>query len=347
MRIRVQRFIATCLQRDPGQPSVCAMALELAAWQRARNPAYGAFCGQVDPRAMHEIPALPVALFRSLPLSCHPEQPPVHLFHTSGTTTGSPGVHRLVDTVTYDLASAGWFRAWLPDAPSRAISLLPSPASAPHSSLSHMVGLLYPRARWLAEATPMADAAAAWEILSQQREPVFVASTALSLASLLDGTGQCTLPPGSVLMTTGGFKGRSLEVEPEGLLREASRRLGPGVRLVGEYGMTELCSQLWSRPWTPGSAEPLCARGPFFAPPWLVPIVVDPGSGAPQPVGQRGQLRFVDLANDHSVLAIETMDLGSLDADGGLLLHGRLPGAAARGCSLSAEEALRHSRARR
>lgn len=345
MRKRIQRFLRACLVAAPERGAVEAMALDLAAWQRAHNAAYGAFCGDASPGSLQEIPALPVALFRALPLCCFPLEHARVLFHTSGTTTGSPGIHRLLDTDTYDLASRGWFRAWLPDTPAHAVSLLPSPRAAPRSSLSHMIALLYPQARWLAELAPTADPRLTWEVLARQREPVFVASTALSLASLLDAGGHCELPAGSVLMTTGGFKGRSLEVQPEALLREASARLGPGVRLLGEYGMTELCSQLWSHPWSAESGEAPGGRGPFYGPPWLVPVVVDPATGTPLPTGEQGQLRFVDLANDHSVLAIETMDLGTLLPDGGLQLHGRLPGAAARGCSLSVEEALHASRA--
>ncbi len=343
MRDRVQAFIAGCLEATPPAGAVERAALELCAWQRRHNPAYDAFAAGAVPQGIGDIPALPVPLFRSVPLCCgDPARATLH-FHTSGTTTGAPGVHRLVDSTTYDLASAGWFHAWLPDAPAACVSLIPSPADAPRSSLSHMVGLLYPRAQWLPRRG-LTDPAAAWAALSHWEQPVFVASTALALASLLEAPGACELPPGSMLMTTGGFKGRQVSVEPAELMTEAHARMGGQLRIVAEYGMTELCSQLWSRPWHPDSGEPAPSRGPFRPPPWLVPVVVDPGTGAPVAAGETGQLRFVDLANDHSVLAIETMDQGSLLPDGSLLLDGRLPGAAARGCSLSVEEALRAAR---
>jgi acyl-CoA synthetase (AMP-forming)/AMP-acid ligase II len=343
MRGAVVSFIDACLGRTPDRQQVEREALALYRWQRSVNPSYDAFCGVAEPTSLEEIPAVPVALFRSLPLCCFPPEQARHLFHTSGTTSGQPGVHRLLDTTCYDRASAGWFRACLPRAPQAALSLVPSPARAPHSSLSHMLGLLYPNAWWGAGGDGLVDGEAAWATLERQREPVFVASTALALANLLLSPGRCRLPAGSVLMTTGGFKGRSLSVSPKELLAEAVERLG-GVAVVGEYGMTELSSQLWTRPWHPGSGAALDPAGPFYGPPWLVPVVVDPGTGAPLGTGELGQLRFVDLANDHSVLAIETMDQGLLLADGGLMLRGRLPGAAARGCSLSVEEALRAAR---
>jgi hypothetical protein len=345
VRERIRAFIRACLERPPSREALELEALALWRWQRERNASYAAFCAGLSPTCLEEIPAVPVALFRDLPLCCFPPERARHRFHTSGTTTGHPGVHRLLDCDSYDRASAGWFRASLPDAPTGAVSLIPSPAAAPNSSLSHMVGLLYPQAAWVAERDGLVDGERAWALLSTQRRPVFVATTALALATLLDEPGQARLPPGSVLMTTGGFKGRSLQLDPSELLAEAAMRLGPGLRLLGEYGMTELSSQLWTRPATLGDGGAVAGR-PFYPPPWLIPIVVDPGSGRPLPTGQDGQLRFVDLANDHSVLAIETMDHGLLTEEGGLLLLGRLPGAAARGCSLSVEEALKASRNR-
>jgi len=346
MRPSIQRFIRDCAGAHPGALAVEDHALALFRWQRAHNPSYGAFCGDAEPTDIHGIPAVPVALFRSLPLCCGPAEHARLVFHTSGTTTGRPGKHRLVDSQTYDLASSSWFHARFPAAPLRCVSLIPSPAQAPHSSLSHMIQLLYPDAVWTTADSGLVDVERAWGSLAQQREPVFLAATALSLATLLDGPGRSELPSGSLLMSTGGFKGRSLSVDPLRLLGDAAARLGGRTALVGEYGMTELSSQLWSRPWSPVDGQDGRSDGPFYAPPWLVPIVVDPGSGDPLPQGQAGQIRFVDLANDHSVLAIETMDSGTILADGGLVLHGRLPGAAARGCSLSVEEALRASRAR-
>jgi hypothetical protein len=68
---------------------------------------------------------------------------------------------------------------------------------------------------------------------------------------------------------------------------------------------------------------------------------VDPMTG--EPVAGEGLLRFVDLANVDSVLAIETMDVGVVDGPW-VELRGRLAGAEARGCSLRAEELLAKQR---
>jgi hypothetical protein len=64
-------------------------------------------------------------------------------------------------------------------------------------------------------------------------------------------------------------------------------------------------------------------------------IAVDPSTG--KETNNIGQLRFYDLANHQSVLAIETHDQGMVLDDGSVILHGRLPKSVSRGCSLDME----------
>jgi hypothetical protein len=156
--------------------------------------------------------------------------------------------------------------------------------------------------------------------------PVYVAATAFALAELLSADVPMQLPPASVLMITGGFKGRVHQVDADQLYTLAQDRLAPE-RLVTEYGMTELSSQLWG---TPGQ--------PYSPPPWLRVLPIDPVTEAARPPGIAGQLRFVDLCNLDSSVAVETLDQGVVHADGRVELHGRLTDAPARGCSLSVEE---------
>ena len=65
----------------------------------------------------------------------------------------------------------------------------------------------------------------------------------------------------------------------------------------------------------------------------------DPVTLEPLPHGQTGMLRFVDLANVDSVVAVQTMDLGRV-TDAGVELFGRAPSAMLRGCSLAVEDLL-------
>jgi hypothetical protein len=64
--------------------------------------------------------------------------------------------------------------------------------------------------------------------------------------------------------------------------------------------------------------------------------VIDPATGDDVPDGAPGLLRVYDLANLHSVMAIQTDDIGirSDDGSGRFQLLGRAAGAEPRGCSL-------------
>src|SRR5690606_971780 len=146
------------------------------------------------------------------------------------------------------------------------IGLLSDPARVPDASLSHMVGAF----RAISEPGDttwhlndgVLDRAGLNERVAACTEPVFLAATAFALAEWLEGTVRRP-PPHSQLMVTGGFKGRVHTIDGDQLLALAAERLG--VRVVTEYGMTELSSQLWGR-----------AGGTFHPPPWLRPSAVDP-----------------------------------------------------------------------
>lgn len=309
-----------------GEGAFEALALELFAWQRAHNPAYAAFCGGAEPASWQEIPAVPVPLFQDLPLTSFPVDEARVVFRTSGTSAGRRGAKHLRDTELYDLGARLHAEARLGPLPRSGVSLVPT---APDSSLGHMCAAFVPGMSSFFSAEAGVDVAGAWAALRSASEPLFLPGTAFALAALVAGaSGPVRLPEGSLLMVTGGFKGRRVDLDEHGLLRALARLL-PGTRLVGEYGMTELSSQLWAVP----------AGSPYRPPPWLRVLAVEPGSGRPLPPGEAGQLRFFDLANHQTVLAIETLDQGLCLAGGGVRLLGRLPRAALRGCSLRVEEA--------
>jgi hypothetical protein len=155
------------------------------------------------------------------------------------------------------------------------------------------------------------------------------------LDELSDAGRSLPLPPGSRVMETGGFKGRTRIVGREELYaRSAAAFAIDEAAIVAEYGMTELSSQYYDSPASRWSNKRI--KLPV---PWLRPIVVDV-SGNPLPTGIVGAIRHVDCANRSSAVAIQTEDLGVITADG-LLLLGREEGAALRGCSLDAEDLLR------
>jgi hypothetical protein len=269
-------------------------------------------------------------------------------FETSGTTRGRGGRHELPTTRLYEAALLASFdRMMLADgARLRYLNLVPDPRENAHSSLGFMMdavtrergdgaGDWYLRGDALDAERFVRDAARARD----EGVALCVATTAFALVALLDALrergAELALPPGSRIMETGGFKGRTRVVERAELYAEASARLGvPVAAIVAEYGMTELSSQYYDSFESRARVEPRLK----VAPPWLRPIVVD-GEGRPLPNGIVGAIRHVDLANRGSVIAIETEDLGAL-VDGGLVLLGREQGAELRGCSLDAETLL-------
>jgi hypothetical protein len=315
-RERIARFIST------GQGDFAELALALHAWQRENNPDLAALVGDApEPARWWEIPTVPVALFRDLALTSFDPSQAAVVFRTSGTTNERRGTVRLRDTELYDLGTRIHAERIVGAIPARGVFLHPDDAD---SSLAHMCRRFVRDAVWLANDEGF-DRDAAVDLLHSIREPSFVAGTALAFHDLLEvDAGPFSLPPGSIAMVTGGYKGQ-LRGVPEGELVPAARNAFPGAQVVAEYGMTELSSQLW--------ATPIGAR--FRGPPWLGVRAVDPWSGEP---ASEGILRFFDLANVDTVLAIETADVGRVLPSGEVELLGRLPGAEPRGCSLTIEE---------
>jgi hypothetical protein len=233
------------------------------------------------------------------------------------------------------------------------MSLIPPPADAPQSSLSHMIGALADElgadaTAWFARA----DGSLAHEALLSaaraavdRRAPVLVAATAFALVHWLDGLARSgvrlRLPDGSRMMETGGFKGRARVVEREELYAAAEERLGiPAASVVNEYGMTEMLSQFYEPVLSRPTAHAALRERFHVAPPWVRTRVLDPATLAPSRAGEPGLLCHFDLANAGSAACVLTEDMG-IAVRGGFRLLGRAPGAEPRGCSLATAELLR------
>jgi hypothetical protein len=196
--------------------------------------------------------------------------------------------------------------------------------------------------RWLVRdgGIDVAGLHAAAELARSRGEPLLVLATAFALVGLLDavGTGMLSLPRGSVVMQTGGFKGRSRELDSTELYRAIAAVFGiDESSVVGEYGMTELTSQLYEGTLPGGLLR--SRRGVYLEPPWCKVDSVDPATLEPLPDGAVGLARIVDLGNVDSAVAIVTQDRVRR-IDGGIELLGRSSGAPPRGCSLAVEALL-------
>jgi len=332
------------------------LALELFALQFAHNAAYRRICESrtVTPVSVGHwtgIPAVPTAAFKELELTCIEPAERIAVFHSSGTTGQRPSrhFHSPESLALYEASLWPWFQYnVLANVGQGCLAMLtPPPASAPNSSLVHMFQTIRGQCR-IGNAAYLGDvdAAGGWTLdFAQieacirnsiaQRQPLVFLGTAFNFVHLLDELSardlRFELPPGSVVMETGGYKGRSRELPKAELHALITRLLGvPRAQIICEYGMSELSSQAYDHV---GSRNTQPVTRTFRFPPWARLQIISPETGREVLEGETGLVRIFDLANVFSVLAVQTEDLAVSHGDGFELL-GRAAVAEARGCSL-------------
>jgi hypothetical protein len=329
------------------------LAADLFRHQVATNAPYAAYVRArgVDPTRpiddWRTIPAVPAAAFKSAILTTFPIAEATVHFTTSGTTEATSGHHYLDTSALYDASLLAGFARLFLDCETMRYRYLTFVPKRFGSSLRHMMlqvaahlGDGVERNFLADDAIDVAGFARAVADAHRDGSPVVVAGTAFAFVALLDelaATGATVvLPPGSRVMETGGFKGKSRVVPRGDLYTALAHAFGiASASIIAEYGMTELCSQYYDA--APRPADPDKARVKV-APPWLRPLVVDV-EGRELPAGVVGMLRHVDLANRPSVLAVQTEDL-AVASGAGIVLLGRDADASLRGCSLDVEHLL-------
>ncbi|MEE9279575.1 MAG: long-chain fatty acid--CoA ligase [Myxococcota bacterium] len=326
------------------------LALELFAYQYQYGEAYRRLCdaaGRSPSNVEHwsDIPAVPTGAFKRARFATFPAEREVRTFRTSGSSLAERGELHLDTLELYDASLLATFDAYVcrGSGALRFVVLAPSAAEAPDSSLSYMFDRA---ARLLGSGEPSFPVhAGGWDPeraiadLEGLRGPAAVVGTAFAFVHLLDELAargkRLSLPAGTRVMETGGFKGRSRELTREELHAGIERALGvPTSRIINQYGMCELASQFYEASLRTG--EPSTAKR---VPPWVRTRVVDPGTFEDVAPGETGVLVHYDLANTGSALAVQTSDLGRR-LDAGFAVLGRLRGAEERGCSIAADVLL-------
>ncbi|HME70868.1 MAG TPA: hypothetical protein VKM54_13510 [Myxococcota bacterium] len=341
------------------------LALELFAFQFEHCAPYGRFCARrgrtpATVQNWRDVPPVPSGAFKELALRSFAAEATVHVFRTSGTSAPRRGELHLDTLALYEASVVPSFVVHVlpelvlrqpPDAARPRLRVLaPAPLVAPDSSLSHMFGVLL---RELASQGAIGPSGfdVAWgelrfegwlralEDAMAHHAPLVLCGTAFAFVHALDELARrgarLSLPAGSRVMETGGFKGRARELSRQALYALIEERLSiPPARIVNQYGMTELASQFHDSVLRfPGAARRK------LAPPWVRVRLVDPATGDQVLPGEVGVVVIHDLGNTGSVCAVETADLARAVADGFEVI-GREPGAEARGCSLAADEML-------
>lgn len=339
---RVAAFVS-----QPDAKRFAELACEAFAFQYAHIEAFRHLCDRrgLRPGAVtdwRQIPAVPTTAFASLTLAAAPAR---EIFRSSGTSGGARSVHHHPFPALYRQVIDASFPVFCPPARHRPplLSLIPSRAQLPDSSLGFMADHILqhyggPHSRTAFGPHGVETAAAtAW---SQQRQeegrPAFILATAFALVQWTDTLAamdqHLDLPAGTAIFETGGFKGRVQEISREALLARLETWLGvPPQRVVREYGMTELTSQLYDRTLLGGPPDIL------VGPAWTRVRLLDPETLAEAAPGAPGVVAIFDLANIGSAIHLLTGDMGVADGDGFRLL-GRASDAVLRGCSLTVEE---------
>lgn len=311
-----------------------------------------------------QIPCVPTSAFKEFEITSLPKSQRSFVFQSSGTLRQNPSrhFHSQGSLALYERSLDRWFFHHFPPGNpenERLFILTPSPVEAPHSSLVHMLETARNRQGFLKSVFyGRLVAGEGWGLDAErllkdlraaclQNSPAALLGTAFNFVQLLDALGASrqtlSLPLGSRLLETGGYKGRTRELAKTALYRQLEAGLGiPCGRMISEYGMSELSSQgydgrLDSEPCLcAGNLSPLNPARLFRFPPWARCQIIDPETGQEAAKGETGLIRVFDLANVWSVMVVQTEDLGRR-LSGGVELLGRAANAEARGCSLMQE----------
>ncbi|MEE3185258.1 MAG: hypothetical protein VX310_05805, partial [Gemmatimonadota bacterium] len=310
------RALGTAFRESPGEPwsddVFESWARRVFTYQLETNPVYAAYVrkrGVTPSNVAHwsEIPWVPASAFKAVPLVSGDPSQVERIFQTSGTTgVGRRGEHHVLDLGLYEDSLIPNMMRHLytggpdgpdgqdrpdGDSPTRPmLALAPAPADVPESSLSFMLGaaldgLSGGQGGFFVTRDGVIDTAGLSEVLvgaASRGTPLLLAGTAFAFVHWLDWLKEHSagfdLPQGSLIMETGGFKGRSRVLERPEFYASLSETHGvPFEAIVNEYGMTELLSQFYDGPVAAVLGMDLEVRR-HVPPPWVRTRVLDPNT---------------------------------------------------------------------
>ncbi|WP_338452456.1 long-chain fatty acid--CoA ligase [Niallia oryzisoli] len=331
------------------------LALQIFSYQYQNNLPYQAFCRQKGktPRLVktwRDIPFVPINAFKEVPLSSTDPEAAEAVFMTSGTTKGIRGKHYHPTLEIYDLSmTVNFKKRFMKETENIRMGVLfPTEKELPNSSLAHYLALAVQEfgtedSHYLLTESGLDLDRLLGELTHAEEigEPYALIGASYSFVHLfeeLEKVGKTfSLPKGSRILDTGGYKNQSKELELNEFYQLLSTFLGVDRRdCINMYGVTELSTQFYD---DGNDVVPSVKSGPN----WIKTRVINPLTGEEVEKGERGVLVHCDLANFNSVTTILTEDLG-VQTDDGFLLLGRVKGAEARGCSIAVEEFIQFTR---
>jgi hypothetical protein len=304
------------------------IALELFKTQYNENLLYQRFVNQFNKTAgdineLNQIPFLPVSFFKTDTIMTGNFIPQI-IFESSGTTGSDTARHFVKESGLYRESFVKGFEHFYGDINNYCIlGLLPAYLERTGSSLVWMVDELIRISGHELSGFYLYDFDKLHEVLltlekNKQRTLLIGVSFAL-----LDFAEKYSMNLSqTIVMETGGMKGRREEITRNELHKVLKQKLGVK-QIHSEYGMTELLSQAYS------------SGGGIFKPvPWMKILVRDEDDPLSIHYSGEGLLNVIDLANIDSCAFIATDDVIKLYEDGKFEVLGRMDNSDIRGCSL-------------
>ncbi len=205
-----------------------AVALDIFRFQASNLEVYRNYLNLlgVNPEnvtSVEQIPFLPIELFRSHRVYCGEGEPEL-TFASSGTTGGETSRHYVASSALYRDSYLGGFREFYgAESDYKLVTMLPSYREG--SSLLYMIRDLQERCNG---------------------SKVLLWGVTFALLEEARSGRDVRLPEGSIVLETGGMKGRGKAIEREELHRILCDSFGVE-SIASEYGMCELLSQGYSR----------------------------------------------------------------------------------------------------
>ena len=275
---------------------------------------------------VEQIPFLPIEFFKSRDILSSSQQ--VETVFTSSGTTGSVPSRHLVTDLSVDRQSftLGFEHFYGRPEDYVILALLPSYLERGGSSLVFMANELIQLSSWESSGfylNNMEELALNLAELDRSGQKILLLGVSYALLDLI-ALKKFKLE-NTIVMETGGMKGRRREMVREELHKELSAGFGVD-QIHSEYGMTELLSQAYSH-----------GSGIFDCPPWMKVLIRDPEDPFQLLDRKRtGGVNVIDLANFNSCSFIATQDLGRAREGSSFEIVGRFDHSDIRGCNLMA-----------
>ncbi len=285
-------------------------------------------------------PLLPIEFLKDYPDSIEAgfERPIAHSFLSSGTSQRDRSrssfswegmnLYREFSLLSFRAMLANFFPV---EPPSAGYSFIPNTKEWPSSSLAQMV-------EWIGQDFPLHY----WNptLALPRDQAVWLFATGFHIVSFADEGGFFPLPPGSIVIETGGTKGKTRSVTREECYSLIEQCFAVDRNhIVSEYGMCELASQAYDFVSEPNGRILALDERWFRFPVWAQTKILT----ADQTIAAAGDGSLVvdDRIRIDIGTPFRTEDRVRLGEDGAFQLQGRVAFSPLKGCSLLAEDILK------